>query len=227
MTVVDQPLQPTTADPAANLPPHVVLSHTAGRAIDGLVTTWCTHWPRMCVCARYLDGDMLWRRFVGIRHHPAAAATGHRHASLRCNRGRSTAPRSHAIGGQDGKDVVASHARGTVLPTVIVADHPLRCRCSGKLYVVDIASGQAPRYLQFPQPLEVATCRSTRHRCSIRSPNRITCMCCRRYTRMPRSVQSGTRTRYGERAARHGLGYLFVVENAGPRILLPARHCHR
>lgn len=162
VSIQEQPLTPATDDPAANLPPHIVLSHRTGTRLDSLAGRVVYALAGGCVFA--LDGatgDVLWRRFVGFETTAppqpleAAAASD----AIVVDQRRNELMRLEAKSGK----VVWRVALGEpVFEPVIAGQRICVAGASGKLYVVDAASGQTPRYVQIPQPLEVAVCRNTR-----------------------------------------------------------------
>ncbi len=216
--VVEQPLNAVTDDPATNLLPHIVLSHRAGSAIANLVGRVVYTLAGGCVFA--LDastGDVLWRRFVGfetiVHPQPLAAATPGSDA-IAVDQRRNELLRLEA---KTGKVLWRLALAEQFFEPVIVGDRLYVAGVSGKLYVVDAVSGQAPRHVQLPQPLEVATCRSIRQPLLYQITEQDNVYVLSADTLECREVfYLGHKRGTVNVRPVMVLGYLFVVENAGP-----------
>jgi hypothetical protein len=162
VSIGEQPLTPAADDPAANLPPHVVLAHRTGTALDSLAGRVVYTLAGGCVFA--LDGatgDVLWRRYVGcettVPPQPLEATAAA--DAIAADQRRNELMRLEARTGK----VVWHVALGEpFFEPVSTGQRIVVASASGKVYVVDAASGQAPRHVQIPQPLEVSVCRSAR-----------------------------------------------------------------
>jgi outer membrane protein assembly factor BamB len=216
--VVEQPLASVTDDPTAIQSPHIVLSHRAGQAIASVIGHVVYTLAGGCVFA--LDastGDVLWRRFVGFdtTMSPLPLSTA--------------SPGSDVIAvDQRRHDVMRLEAKtGKLLwrlplgeafrEPVIVEDRIYVATVSGKLCVVDAASGVANRHVQIPQPLEVATGQGVGrpHLYQVAEQDNL-------YVLSTDTLECREVFYLGHKRGTisvppvMALGYLFVVENAGP-----------
>ncbi len=218
--VVEEPIAPATDDPAAALPPHIVLSHRAGQTIASVIDHVVYTLAEGNVFA--LDastGDVLWRRFVGFetiwQPQPLAAAT----------------PGSDAVVvDQRSGEVMRLQARtGTLVWRValgeaffaplVVGDHIYVAGASGKLYVIEADSGQVKHHVRIPQSLEVAAGVGVGRPQLYQVANQDNIYVLSAETLECREVlylghKRGTISVPPVMA----LGYLFVVENAGPDV---------
>jgi outer membrane protein assembly factor BamB len=216
--VVEQPLVSATDDPAANRPPQVVLSHRMGQAIASVIDHVVYVLADGNVIA--LDastGELLWRRYVGLETTlpPVPLSTA--------------APASDAIAvDQRRHEVMRLEAKtgklvwrlpvGEAFREPLVTDeHLYVAAVSGKVYGIDPASGQATRHVQIPQPLEVATGLGIGrpHLYQVAEQDNL-------YVLSSDSLECREVLYLGHKRGTvtvppvMALGFLFVVENAGP-----------
>jgi outer membrane protein assembly factor BamB len=98
------------------------------------------------------DGSLLWRRFVGLEGHArpltlpngAVVAADSAHGDLVC------------LDGQSGKLAWRQPLEGTLATPVLAGGRLIIASDSGRLYVVEPASGELVGHVQFSQPLRVA-----------------------------------------------------------------------
>ena len=216
--LVEQTLAPVADDPAAGGTPHIVLSHRMGQAIAGVIDHVVYTLAGGCVFA--LDastGDVLWRRFVGFETnmHPlplSAAAPGS--DAIAVDQRRQEVMRLEAKTGK----LLWRLVLGESFRQPVIAENRLYVAgVSGKLFVVDTASGQVTRCVQIPQPLECATGLGVGRPQLYQVAEQDNVYVLSSDTLECREVlylghKRGTVTVPPVMA----LGYLFVVENAGP-----------
>ncbi|MHB8970355.1 MAG: outer membrane protein assembly factor BamB family protein [Pirellulaceae bacterium] len=216
--VVNEPLAAASDDPAPVQPPHALLAHRVGQAIANVIgRTVYTLAGGSVMALDATSGDVLWRRFVGFE-------TSIQPLPLSPNAPGSDAiavdQRRHDLMRLDAKTgkLVWRLAIGEAFGDPVILDDRLYVSGkSGKLYVVDSATGCADRHVQIPQPLEVATGHGVGRPQLYQVAEQDNLYVLSTETLECREVfyighRRGTITVPPVMA----LGYLFIVENAGP-----------
>ena len=216
--LVEEPLAPVADDPAAQLPPHAVLSHRTGQAIASVIGHVVYTLADGCVFAvDAATGDILWRRFVGfettMQPQPVAGAVPQSDALVVDQRRQELLRLEAKSGGLVWRLVLAE----PFYAPLVVDQRLFVAASSGKLFVIDAATGQVDRHVKIPQPLEVAAAPGVGRPQLYQVAEQDNLYVLSTDTLECREVlylghKRGTVTVPPVMA----LGYLFVVENAGP-----------
>ncbi len=216
--IVNEPLPALVDDPAAPAATAVVLSHRMGQAVGGVADYVVYVLAGGSIFA--LDassGDVLWRRFVGLETTTFPQPLS------------NAAALSDAIAAdQRTQEVLRLDAKtGTLvwrLPIgepfadpVIIEDRVYIAARSGKLYIVDTATGNAASHVLIPQSLETGPVVSDRRPYFYQLGDQDNLYVISRETLECKEVfYIGHRRGTIAVPPVMALGYLFVVENAGP-----------
>ncbi len=216
--IVNDPLQAMTDDPVTPVGPTVVLSHRIGQAVGGVVDYVVYVLSGGSVFA--LDastGDLLWRRFVGLEttSYPQPLST-----SVALSDAIAVDQRSQEVlrlEAKTGKLIWRLPIGEPFADPVIKEDRVYIAARSGKLHVVDAATGTAASHVLIPQPLETGPGVTDRRPCFYQLGDQDNLYVISRETFECQEVfyighKRGTIAVPPVMA----LGYLFVVENAGP-----------
>ena len=216
--VVNEPLQATTDDPQATAAAHVVLAHRTGQpiaSVKGHVVFALADGSVFGIDAS--TGDVLWRRFVGFETTtnplPLSASAAGADAIV-VDRRTDEVMRLEA---KTGALVWRLGVGEAFADPVIQEDRVYVAARSGKLYVVDARTGNADRHVLIPQTLEVGPGVAAGRPFLYQTGDQDNLYVVSTDTLECKEVvyighKKGTVTVPPVVA----LGYLFVVENAGP-----------
>ncbi len=216
--VVNEPLASATDDSAGAPWPHVVLSHRVGPAIANVTGQVVYTLASGSVFALDVTtGDVLWRRFVGfdttIPPLPLSVSVPGSDA-IAVDQRRQELMRLEAKTGK----LVWRLAIGESFANPVIHDDRIYVSGkSGKLYIVDPASGRSDRRVQIPQPLEVASGHGVGRPQLYQVAEQDNLYVLSAETLECREVlYIGHRRGTISVPPVMALGYLFLVENAGP-----------
>jgi outer membrane protein assembly factor BamB len=154
--VVQQPMAALNDD-VLSQPAHVIVAHQMGQAVGGVNGHLVYVLAAGSVFAFDAStGHVLWRRFVGVETttHPTPVSNAAAADVIVVDRRRQEVMRLTA---QDGKVVWRLPVGEPFADPVVGGDVVYVSTRSGRLLLAELETGNVPRYVQIPQPLEVGT----------------------------------------------------------------------